>query len=79
MTMTPGFAFKSHLERFGTETCRRHVMFIETARFCFSSPAKSEMTGISLIPELLVGNPVAINISPLCGDELVEIGLENDF
>src|SRR3954465_13159690 len=61
---------KSSLDRIATVTCRRHVMFIESGRFLISS-AKSEMLGISLFAEMMRGNRVAIDISPLCGDDSV--------
>jgi hypothetical protein len=51
-------------------------MFIETAHPSLSSSAKSEMLSISLFAEWLESNRVAINISPLCGDESVEIDLD---
>ncbi len=34
-----------------------------------TSPAKSEMLSISLFAEIIKVNRVAINISPLCGDD----------
>ena len=43
-------------------------MFIESAWSSHSS-AKSEMPGISLFAEMMRGNRVTIDISPLCGDE----------
>jgi hypothetical protein len=45
-------------------------MFIESARPSHSA-AKSEMLIISLFAEMRRGNRVAINISPLCGDDSV--------
>ena len=38
-----------------------------------TSSAKSEMLSISLFAEMIRGNRIAINISPLCGDDLVHI------
>ena len=59
---------KSWLERIGPETCRRHAMFIESTR-----PShffrKERNAGISLFAEMVRGDGVAINISPLCGDD----------
>jgi hypothetical protein len=47
-------------------------MFIEV-RGLLISPGQSEMLGISLCPETIRVNRLAINISPLCGDEPVLI------
>src|SRR5436190_2802580 len=38
-----------------------------------TSSATSEMLSISLVAEIIRGNRVAINISPLCGDDSVHI------
>jgi hypothetical protein len=43
-------------------------MFIES-EWSSHSPAKSEMPGISLFAEMMRGNRVTIDISPLCGDD----------
>ena len=47
-------------------------MFIEVHGLLTSS-AKSEMPSISLFAEMIRGDRVAINISPLCGDDWVHI------
>ena len=47
-------------------------MFIEVHGFLTCS-AKSEMLSISLFAEMIRGDRVAINISPLCGDNSVHI------
>src|SRR6185295_9283699 len=60
------FSQKSSLDRIGTETCRRHVMFIEGARRSRFF-RKERNAGISLFTSM-VRSEVAINISPLCGD-----------
>jgi hypothetical protein len=47
-------------------------MFIEVHGLLTSS-AKSEMPRILLFAEMIRGDRVAINISPLCGDDSVRI------
>jgi hypothetical protein len=47
-------------------------MFIESAGLLTFS-AKSEMLSISLFAEMIRRDRVAINISPLCGDDSVDV------
>jgi hypothetical protein len=47
-------------------------MFIEREPL-FVSSAKSEMPTISLFAEMIRGNRIAINISPLCSEDSVHI------
>ena len=67
-----GFASKVIARANRIETCRR-ARNVYRKCTAFSSSAKSEMLSISLFAEMIRGDRVAINISPLCGDDSVHI------